>query len=66
MDQLNDLLTRDLFQGLNLLVVVGFVAMGIGLNQSRQGRSRARMAFAMMGIGTILVFIGLYIAHTPG
>ena len=66
MDQLNELLTRDIFQGLNLLVVVGFVSMGIGLNQSRQGRSRAPMAFAMMGIGTALVFIGLYIAHTPG
>jgi hypothetical protein len=65
MDQLRDLLTRDIFQGLNLLVVIGFVAMGIGLNQSRQGRARAPVAFAMMTIGTILVFIGFYIAHVP-
>jgi hypothetical protein len=65
MNQLNDILTRDIFHGLNLLVVVGFVAMGIGLNQSRQGRARAPIAFAMMGIGTIFVFIGLYIAHAP-
>ena len=65
MDQLHDLLTRDMFHGLNLLVVLGFVAMGIGLNQSRQGRSRAPVAFAMMGIGTILVFAGLYVAHVP-
>jgi len=64
MDQLHDLLSRDVFHGLNLLVILGFVAMGIGLNQSRQGRSRAPVAFAMMGIGTVLVFIGLYVAHT--
>jgi hypothetical protein len=63
---MTDLFTRDIFHGLNLLAVLGFVAMGIGLNQSRQGRSRTPVAFAMMGIGTALVFVGLYIAHTPG
>jgi hypothetical protein len=66
MDQLRDLLTRDIFHGLNLLIVVGFVAMGVGLNQGRQGRARAPIAFAMMGIGTVLVFVGLYFAHAPG
>ena len=65
MDRLHDILTRDVFHGLNLLVVLGFVAMGIGLNQSRQGRARAPVAYALMGIGTILVFAGLYIAHAP-
>lgn len=65
MSDLNDILTRDIFHGLNLLVVIGFIAMGIGLNQSRQGRARAPIAFAMMGIGTVLVFAGLYVAHTP-
>lgn len=65
MDQLHDLLTRDIFRGLNLLVVIGFIAMGIGLNQSRQGRSRIPIAFALMGIGTMLVFAGLYVAHAP-
>jgi hypothetical protein len=65
MDQLHDLLTRDIFRGLNLLVVIGFIAMGIGLNQSRQGRSRIPIAFALMGIGTVLVFAGLYVAHAP-
>jgi hypothetical protein len=63
---MNDLFTRDMFHGLNLLVVIGFVAMGIGLNQSRQGRARAPVAFAMMGIGTVLVFVGLYITHPSG
>jgi hypothetical protein len=63
MDQLQDIFTRDIFHGLNLLVVLGFVAMGVGLNQSRQGRARVPIAFALMGIGTILVFAGLYVAH---
>ena len=66
MDQLHDLLTRDFFRGLNLLVVLGFIAMGIGLSQSRQGRSRIPIAFTLMAIGTVLVFAGLYIAHAPG
>jgi hypothetical protein len=66
MDQLRDLLTRDMFHGLNLLILIGFIAMGIGLNQGRQGRRRAPVAFAMMGIGTVLVFAGLYIAHASG
>ena len=65
MDQLHDFLTRDIFRGLNLLVVIGFIAMGLGLNQSRQGRSRIPIAFALMGIGTVLVFAGLYVAHAP-
>jgi hypothetical protein len=56
-------LTRDVFQGLNLLTLIGFVAMGIGINQSRQGRARAPVAIALMGIGTVLVFAGLYFAH---
>jgi hypothetical protein len=59
-------LTREVFQGLNLLTLIGFVAMGIGLNQSRQGRARAAIAIALMGVGTVLVFAGLYFAHTTG
>jgi hypothetical protein len=57
-------LTHEVFQGLNLLTLIGFVAMGIGLNQSRQGRARAPVAITLMGIGTVLVFAGLYFAHT--
>jgi len=62
---MNDFLTRDIFHGLNLLVVLGFVAMGIGLNQSRQGRSRVPIAFVLMGIGTVLVILGMYFS-VPG
>lgn len=56
-------LTREVFQGINLLTLIGFVAMGIGLNQSRQGRARAPIAIALMGVGTVLVFAGLYLPH---
>jgi hypothetical protein len=56
-------LTRQVLFGLDLMSLVGFVLMGIGLNQSRQGRSRAPIAFTLMGVGTALVFLGLYLAQ---
>jgi hypothetical protein len=52
--------TTDLLFGMNLITLVGFVTMGVGLSQGRQGRARAPLAFALMGIGTALVFVGLY------
>jgi uncharacterized membrane protein len=60
---MKDLLEPNILHGLNLLTIIGFVFMGIGLNQSRQGRRRAPVAFALMGIGTALVFAGLYLSH---
>ncbi|MBV9551386.1 MAG: hypothetical protein JO032_01215 [Alphaproteobacteria bacterium] len=59
-------LTKDFFQGLDLLTILGFVLMGIGLNQGRQGRARAPVAFALMGLGTALVVAGLYFSHGRG
>jgi hypothetical protein len=56
-------LTRDLLFGMNLITLAGFLAMAVGLNQGRQGRARAPLAFALMGIGTALVFAGLYASH---
>jgi hypothetical protein len=60
------MLTKDVLFGLNILTVAGFVAMAIGLNQSRQGRARAPIAIALMGAGTALVFAGLYLGQTAG
>jgi len=57
---LNALLTQNFIQGLNLLTVIGFVVMGIGLTQSRQGRARAPIAFALMAIGTAIVLAAFY------
>jgi hypothetical protein len=54
-------LTREVLFGFNLMTLIGFVLMGIGINQSRQGRSRAPIAFTLMGVGTALVFLGFYL-----
>ena len=41
MEQLLDaLLAENILRGLNLLTIIGFVLMGIGLSQSRRGRTR--------------------------
>ena len=63
---LNTLLAANFIGGLNLLTILGFVAMGIGLNQSRQGRARAPVAFALMGLGTALVICGMYFGRPAG
>ena len=57
--------TREMFYGMNLLTLAGFVLMGIGLTLNRQGKVKAPVAFALMGAGTILVFFGLYVATPP-
>ena len=56
------MLTQPIVSGLNLLSLVGFVLMGFGLTLTRQGRMRAPAALALMGAGTALVFLGLYLA----
>jgi hypothetical protein len=63
---LNILLAQNFVQGLNLMTLIGFVTMGIGLNQSRRGRSRVPVAFAMMGLGTVLVIAGMYFGRPAG
>jgi hypothetical protein len=58
------MLTKEILYGMNLLTLAGFLLMGIGLTLNRQGRVRAPGAFALMGTGTALVCLGLYVA-TP-
>jgi hypothetical protein len=62
---LNGLLAQNFIQGLDLLTIIGFVVMGIGLNQSRQGRAKRPVAIAAMAIGTVLVFLGMYFGYVP-
>jgi hypothetical protein len=65
MDKLLDtLLAQNILHGLNLLTIIGFVLMGIGLNQSRQGRAKAPVAFALMTVGTICVVAGMYFGRS--
>ena len=56
--------TKEILYGMNILSLAGFVVMGIGLTLNRQGKLGAPAAFTVMGVGTVLVFLGLYIA-TP-
>jgi hypothetical protein len=65
MDRIGELMHKDVLFGLNFLTVAGFVAMAIGLNQSRRGRARAPIAFAFMGLGTVLVIAG-FVVGQPG
>ncbi len=56
--------TKEILYGMDLLTLAGFVLMGIGMTLNRQGKVRTPVAFALMGAGTVLVFLGLYVA-TP-
>jgi hypothetical protein len=56
--------TKEILYGMNLLTVAGFLIMGAGLALNRQGKVRTPIAFALMGAGTVLVFLGIYVA-TP-
>jgi hypothetical protein len=59
------MLIRGLFFGVNLLTLAGFALMGISLALNRQQRIRAPTAFALMGAGTGLLVLGLYLAPPP-
>jgi hypothetical protein len=54
--------TREVLFGMNIVTLAGFVVMGIGLALNRQGRIAAPVAFALMGAGTGVMLLGLYIA----
>jgi hypothetical protein len=56
------MLTKNLPFGLNLISLAGFFLMGLGLTLARQKRIGASAAAALMGIGTLLLFGGLYVA----
>jgi hypothetical protein len=60
------LATRDVLFGMNALTLGGFVLMGVGLNLSRARRIRPPLAFALMGVGTLLVFAGVYTMQQTG
>jgi hypothetical protein len=56
------MLTREILYGLTILTLAGFVLMGAGLTLNRQQKVRVPVAFALMGAGTVLVFLGIYVA----
>ena len=54
------MLTKDILFGMNVLTLVGFLVMGISLTLHRTGNAGAPMSIGLMGIGTALVFFGLF------
>ncbi len=52
--------------GMNALTLVGFVPMAVGLNLQLRAASARLFAFALMGVGTVLVFAGIYTLHQIG
>jgi len=56
------MLTKEILYGMNLLSLAGFLLMGLGLTLNRQQKVGVPTAFALMGVGTALVFGGLYVA----
>jgi hypothetical protein len=68
------MLTKDLLFGFNLVTLAGFAVMAIGFNLGRAARGRGPPGFAggsarakvvwgwaLMGVGTALVFLGIYL-----
>ena len=60
------MLTKPIVFGFNLVTLMGFAVMAIGYNIGRMARGRAPVGFALMGIGTALVFVGLYLGGGLG
>lgn len=56
------MLTREFLFGINLLTLLGFLLMGVGLTLTRQRAIGVPLAFVLMTAGTVLVFVGLYLA----
>ena len=54
------MLTKDILFGMNVLTLVGFLVMGVSLTLHRTGNAGAPLSIGLMGIGTALVFFGLF------
>jgi hypothetical protein len=54
------MLTKEIFFGLNILSLAGFLVMGLSLSLNRMGQIGAPLSFGLMGFGTALVLFGLY------
>ena len=60
------MLTRDIFFGMNLLTLAGFVVMGLTLTLNRMGLAGKALSIGLMIAGTALVFLGLYAVGWSG
>jgi len=56
------MLTREFLFGMNIVSLAGFALMGMVLALQRRGQVRFPVAVTLMGAGTALLFLGLYLA----
>ena len=57
-------LTKDIFFGMNVLTLAGFLVMGLSLTLHRTGNAGAPLSIGLMCGGTALVFFGLFAASS--
>jgi hypothetical protein len=58
------LLKESVF-GMNILSLVGFIVMGLGLTLRRMARAGTAVCLGLMAAGTVLVLLGLYVGRLP-
>jgi hypothetical protein len=54
------MLTKDILFGMNILTLAGLLMTGFGLTLRRTARAGLPLCLSVMGVGTALVFAGLY------
>lgn len=59
------MLTRDILFRMNVPTLVGLVLTGFGLTLHRSANAGLPLCFGVMGVGTVLVLVGLYVSGSP-
>jgi hypothetical protein len=59
------MLTKDILFGMNVLTLAGLLMTGFGLTLRRTARAGLPVCLSVMGVGTALVFAGLYASGWP-
>jgi hypothetical protein len=53
--------TKDVLFGMNIVTLAGFALMGLTLTLRRMAQAGTPLSIGLMGVGTVLVFLGLYL-----
>jgi hypothetical protein len=59
------MLTKEIFYGMNVLTLAGLILTGFGLTLRRSANAGVPLCIAVMGVGTALVLVGLYVSGWP-
>ena len=54
-------LTTEIISGFNILTLAGFVVMALTVGLNRTGQAGKGLSIGLMCVGTVLVFVGLYV-----